>query len=99
PASVAAEMRAHERRLPVERVAREGVRLRADADLGTGRVSKTSKIGVVYNPKSAANLGKAPLRAVGVPCGRPSTRAELAELMRDFARAEVNIVTVSGGDG
>lgn len=78
-------------------VIQEGVRLRADVE----RRSKveTPKIGVIYNPKSAANLGKEPLRAIGVPCGQPTTRDELTSVLRGFARAEVNIVTVSGGDG
>lgn len=80
-----------------KRVAREGVRLRLDTD--RRKAVETPKIGVIYNPKSAANLGKDPLRAVGVACGRPQTREELVSVLRTFARAEVNIVVVSGGDG
>lgn len=80
-----------------KRVAREGVRLRVDTD--RQKAVETPKIGVIYNPKSAANLGKDPLRAVGVACGRPQTREELVSVLRTFARAEVNIVVVSGGDG
>lgn len=80
-----------------KRVAREGVRLRLDVDRQKGLAAP--KIGVIYNPKSAANLGKSPLRAIGVACGTPTTREELVSVLRTFARAEVNIVAVSGGDG
>ena len=38
-----------------KRVAREGVRLRLDTD--RRKAVETPKIGVIYNPKSAANLG------------------------------------------
>jgi hypothetical protein len=91
PANAGAEV------TPFETTAREGVRLRSGLD--RRRRAETPQVGVIYNPRSAANLGKAPLRAVGVPCGRPDTREELLAVLREFARAEVNIVTVSGGDG
>jgi hypothetical protein len=81
-----------------QRAPREGVRLRMPAQ-GREKGAETPKFGVIYNPASAANLGQAPLRAVGVACGTPQTREELVSVLRSFARAEVNIVAVSGGDG
>lgn len=80
-----------------EPVTRDVLRGRSGTD--RSRSAETAKIGVIYNPRSAANLGQAPLRAVGVPCGQPANRAELRALLREFAAAEVDVVTVSGGDG
>ncbi|MCA9574124.1 MAG: diacylglycerol kinase family protein [Polyangiales bacterium] len=85
------------KQLESKRTLREGVRLRADIERRSGL--QTPKIGVIYNPKSAANLGRSPLRAIGVACGQPTTRGELVSVLRGFADAEVNIVAVSGGDG
>ncbi len=64
-----------------------------------GRRTRRIKTGVIYNPRATANVGKAPLRAVDVPCVVPSTREELTEALAEFARREVGIVAVSGGDG
>lgn len=75
----------------------EPSRLRSDVAPRTAHGPR--KVGVIYNPASAANQGKSPIRAVGVPCGQPTTRDELVDVLREFARKEVDIVTASGGDG
>ncbi len=66
---------------------------------GKGARRERVRTGLIYNPKATANKGRAPLRAVDVPCAVPTTREELKDALRDFARREVGTVAVSGGDG
>lgn len=63
------------------------------------RRAERSRIGVIYNPRAAGNAGRAPLRAIDVPCAVPTTPGELEAALADFARREVGTVAVSGGDG
>lgn len=63
------------------------------------RPSEAPKLGVVYNPRATANVGRAPLRAIGTPCVAPTTHAELVDALRELADREVDTVVVSGGDG
>ncbi len=64
-----------------------------------GRRTRHVRTGLIYNPRATANIGRAPLRALNVPCLVPQTREELTEALAEFARQEVGIVAVSGGDG
>ncbi|MCB9600989.1 MAG: NAD(+)/NADH kinase [Sandaracinus sp.] len=63
------------------------------------RPTEPTKFGVVYNPRATANVGRAPLRAIGTPCVAPTTHAELVDALRELAQREVDTVVVSGGDG
>lgn len=83
--------------LPFARRSRSGVhRLR---DFRRDSRKTRTRTGVIYNPRATANVGRAPLRAIDVPCAVPSTREELVDALADFARREVGTVAVSGGDG
>jgi hypothetical protein len=63
------------------------------------RRPEPTKLGVIYNPRATANVGRDPLRAIGTPCVAPTTHGELVEALRDFADREVDTIVVSGGDG
>ncbi len=65
----------------------------------TRRAPEPTKLGVVYNPRATANVGRSPLRAIGTPCVAPTTHAELLDALRELAAREVGVVAVSGGDG
>ncbi len=56
-------------------------------------------VGLIYNPRSAGNRGRVPIRVPGIPSASPETRQELARALADFARREVRVVIVCGGDG
>ena len=59
-----------------------------------------TQIGLVHNPRSQRNLGR-PL-GTGAPQllrAEPHTLEELAATLADFARREVSLLVISGGDG
>ena len=58
-----------------------------------------TKIGVVRNRRSHANQGRASAPPDGVLWSEPETPSDLAEDLRRFAQAGVELVVVDGGDG
>ncbi|MEH6677761.1 diacylglycerol/lipid kinase family protein [Phenylobacterium sp.] len=58
-----------------------------------------TKIGVIRNPRSHANRGQTSAPPAGVLWGEPETPQALAEDLRRFAQAGVELVVVDGGDG
>ncbi|WP_332767064.1 diacylglycerol/lipid kinase family protein [Phenylobacterium sp.] len=58
-----------------------------------------TKVGVVRNPRSHANRGRASGAPEGLYWAEPETPRALAEDMRRFAEASVDLVVIDGGDG
>jgi diacylglycerol kinase (ATP) len=60
---------------------------------------EVTKVGVIRNPRSHANQGRAAPPPNGVLWGEPATPAALADDLQRFAQAGVELVMVDGGDG
>ncbi|MFM2041499.1 MAG: hypothetical protein RLY86_75 [Pseudomonadota bacterium] len=63
------------------------------------------RLGLIRNPKSTRNtrgrgdMREQAARMLGFYFAEPATPADLAEVLADFARNEVGIVVIDGGDG
>lgn len=64
-------------------------------------VRATPLVGLIQNPRSHGNEahGPAPARGPNVLARTPRRRADLADVLTEFAKARVDYVAIDGGDG
>lgn len=66
-------------------------------------VASPGLVGVVTNPRSRGNLNRGvmadPAAGPGVMTAAPDTRAELMAVLANYARAQIDLLVIDGGDG